>query len=305
MKIVKSLPIFTIVFLGTRAFKANALVYSSGPLRRSSRPPRSLNDVDCANGDNPNFASSPRNNDYKKRHERMDQVLRELQDEFGDGKRNSMDGQQFNWVTMGLSQDPFKTIDKEATKKWTEKAFDLASEFNKDFAGTSKERDTTDEYLQKSRDWVDRVYKDQENKATNDGQDSSSKQNNLFIASKTTSNNRDNLPTPTPDKQRVFPTETANSENRSNEEMFQVAVDLPGVVRAAVDITIDGDFLVIEATRHPGSDRQTTRKYIKRIAVVENEVDIDKMKASLNNGVLIVSAPKIKVTEIKRKIPIT
>mmetsp|Transcript_52834 Transcript_52834/g.57338 ORF Transcript_52834/g.57338 Transcript_52834/m.57338 type:complete len:304 (+) Transcript_52834:114-1025(+) len=303
MKIVKSLPIFTIVFLVTRAFKANALLYSSGPLRRSSRPPRSL-DVDCANGDNTNFSSSPRNNNYKKRQEHMDQVFRELQDEFGDGKRNSMNG-EFNWVTMGLSQDPFKVIDKEATKKWTEKAFDLASEFNKDFAATSKERDTTDEYLQKSRDWVDRVYTDQENKATNDGQDSSSKQNNFLIASKRTSNNRDNLPTPTPDKQRVLPTETANSENRSNDEMFQVAVDLPGVVRAAVDITIDGDFLVIEATRPPGNDRQTTRKYIKRIAVVENEVDIDKMKASLNNGVLIVSAPKVKVTEIKRKIPIT
>ena len=183
----------------------------------------------------------------------------------------------------------------------------MASEFNNDFTATLKERDTTNEFIQKSCDWVGRVYKDkdQENKATNDGQDSSSKQNIFLIPSKITSNNRDNLPTPTPDKQRVFPTETANSENRSNEEMFQVAVDLPGVVRAAVDITIDGDFLVIEATRHPGSNRQTTRKYIKRIAVVENEVDIDKMKASLNNGVLIVSAPKIKVTEIKRKIPIT
>jgi len=303
MKIVKSLPLSTVVFLGTRAFKANALVYSSGPLRRSSRPSRSLN-VDCANGGNPNFASSPRSNDYKKRQERMDQVFRELQEEFGDGQRNSMDG-EFNWVTMGLSQDPFKTIDKEATKKWTEKAFDLASEFNKDFAATSKERDMTDEYLQKSRDWVDRVYKDQENKATNDDKDPSSKQNDFPVAPKTTSNNRDNLTTPTPDKQRVSPTETAYSENRSNDEMFQVAIDLPGVVRAAVDITIDGDFLVIEATRHPGSDRQTTRKYIKRIAVVENEVDIDNMKASLNNGVLIVSAPKIKVTETKRKIPIT
>jgi len=304
MKIVNSLPTFIIVFLGTRAFKANALLYSSGPLRRSSHPPKSPN-VDCANGDNPNFASSPRNNVYKKRQERMDQVLRELQDEFGDGKRNSMDGQQCNWVTMGLSQDPFKTIDKEATKKWTEKAFDLASEFNKDFAGTSKERDTTDEFLQKSRDWVDRVYKDQENKATHDGEDSPLTQNDFPITSKTASNNRDNLTTPTPDKQRVFPSETANSENRSNEEMFQVAIDLPGVDRADVDITIDGDFMFIEATRNHGSDGQTTRKYIKRIAVVENEVDIDNMKANLNNGVLVVLAPKYKVAEIKRKIPIT
>merc|ERR1712238_293106 len=129
------------------------------------------------------------------------------------------------------------------------------------------------------------------------------KQANFSITSKKTSNDQDYLTTRTPDKEKVYLPETANSENRSNEEMFQVAVDLPGVDRTDVNVTLDGDFLVIEATRNPGSGRQTMRRYIKRIAVVENEVDIDKMKASLNNGVLVVSAPKIKVTEIKRKIP--
>ena len=206
---------------------------------------------------------------------------------------------------MGLSEDLFGKIDKKATKKWTDKAFELASEFNKDFAATSKERDTTDEFIQKSRDWVGRVYKDQENKAADDGKDSSLEQANFSITSKKTSSNQDYLTTPTPEKEKVYLPETANSENRSNEEIFQVAVNLPGVVRTNVNVTLDGDFLVIEATRNPGSGRQTMRRYIKRIAVVENEVDIDKMKASLNNGVLVVSAPKIKVTEIKRKIPIS
>jgi len=303
MKFAKSLPISAFVVFGIHAFKANAYLHSYGPLQRNSNPPRSHN-VDCDNGDNPNFASSPRNSRFKKREECMDQAFRELQDEFGDSQRNSVDG-QFNWVTMGLSEDLFGKIDKKATKKWTDKAFELASEFNKDFATTSKERDTTDEFIQKSRDLVGRVYKDQENKAADDGKDSSLKQANFSITSKKTSNDQDYLTTRTPDKEKVYLPETANSENRSNEEMFQVAVDLPGVDRTDVNVTLDGDFLVIEATRNPGSGRQTIRNYIKTIAVVENEVDIDKMKASLNNGVLVVSAPKIKVTEIKRKIPIT
>merc|ERR1712071_36304 len=109
-KFVKSLPISVIVIFGTQAFEANAYLHSYGPLHRNFRPPRSHN-VDCANGDIPNFASSPRNSRFKKREERMDQAFRDLQDEFGDGQQDSVDG-QFNWVTMGLSEDLFRKINK-------------------------------------------------------------------------------------------------------------------------------------------------------------------------------------------------
>lgn len=309
MKLLHSLPLFIFLVAGPGAFGANAFVYSSGPLPRTCSSLLRSRNKNCANGDNPNFASSPRSKDrYRQRQDNVNQAFRELQEELGDTNQRD----RRSATTMRSPQYPFENVDKESAKKWVEKAIDLASDFNKDFAATSKERDATDEVLQKSRDLISRImYNDKENEATDDVEDqgSSLKQPGSPISSNKTPNTSESTSTPPtpplPEKPQDVLSETPNTENRSNEEMFQVAVDLPGVERTDVDVTLDGDFLVIEATRNSGSDGQPRRKYLKKIAFVENEVDMDKMEASLQNGVLLVSAPKNKVTEIKRKILIT
>merc|ERR1739845_85934 len=59
-------------------------------------------------------------------------------------------------------------VDKETMKKWVERGIDFASDFNNDFASTTQERETNEKILQKSRDWVDRMY----NKVTEETTDS-------------------------------------------------------------------------------------------------------------------------------------
>jgi len=211
---------------------------------------------------------------------------------------------------MGSTQDPFEKFDEDASKKWIEKAFDLASELNKDFAATPKEKERNDEVIQESRDWFARLYKDQEEfEATNEGGDSFMNQADSLTSPGKKPEDPDTVtkwPTPShKTKQDEILSEIPESENRSSKEMFQVAVDLPGVKRADVDVTLDGDFLVIIAMRNTGSVGQTLRKYEKKITFRQNEVDMDKMEASLNHGELLISVPINKPAEEKRKIPVT
>lgn len=289
--------------LGVTFNIANAYVYSSGPHRSyrhsSNHPPKK-----SANTDDANFASSPRSRHYKQRQqERINQAFRELQNEFSAGSGQQLDG--IDLMTMGSKPllDPFfKKVDKDVAKKWVDKAFDLASEFNNDFSDTPEERENMDEILQESRDWVNGMCKDQETEAANNDEDETS--------STQQPDSVEQGPSTSKKAKRSFP-EIPNAENRSNEEQFKVAIDLPGVERADVDVALDGDFLVIEATRRSskttGSEdkRQPIREYRKKLAFVEQEVDIDQLEANLSNGVLLISAPKKKATENKRKIRIT
>ena len=124
----------------------------------------------------------------------------------------------------------------------------------------------------------------------------------------TESEDRKSTSVPPPDKPYEVVSETPKSENRGDEEIFRVSIDLPGVDRTDVDVTVvedgSGDFLLIRAKRDTGSDGAPVRMYSKKIAIPEKQqVDIEKLDARLKNGVLVVSAPKLKPSE--RKIAIS
>merc|ERR1712138_239470 len=96
------------------------------------------------------------------------------------------------------------------------------------------------------------------------------------------------------------------AEYTGDDETFRVAVDLPGVQKDSIEVTVDDEtgLLVVEATRSLGSKE---RKYLKKIDFGFDEVDAEQMEASYDNGVLVVSAPKKKEEEkpeTKRRIPI-
>merc|ERR1712232_854578 len=100
-------------------------------------------------------------------------------------------------------------------------------------------------------------------------------------------------------------TVTPYAENASDDETFRVAVDLPGVQRDDVEVSVQDDFLVVEAKRQRGGGKEI--EYSKKIAFVESEVDVERMEATYDNGVLVISAPKKKkdeAIETKRRIPI-
>lgn len=96
-----------------------------------------------------------------------------------------------------------------------------------------------------------------------------------------------------------------------SEEAFSVQVNLPGVNREGIDISLDDDTLTITGTRaqHVPSDWRPLRREISqsdyrlslRLNVPVNE---DKIQASVEHGVLDLSIPK--ADEVKpRKIQIS
>jgi HSP20 family protein len=245
----------------------------------------------------------------------VNRAFRELEEELGD-LRQTKDDEIFDWMaamtaaTMdgGQAKDIFETIDKKTAKKWIEKAFDLAFEFNQDFTDVQGERDATEEILRKSRDWVAGLYeeeaKETEQQTTADHDESDRWSSTDQSDTSPVSPERDSEE---PEKKPTeIASETPDSENRSNDKVFEVSVDLPGVDRTDVDISVEEDYLLVRAERKTGSDGEKYRMYTKEVPFPENEVDVDKLEASFKNGVLVVSAPKLESRkDKKRKIPIT
>jgi len=92
-----------------------------------------------------------------------------------------------------------------------------------------------------------------------------------------------------------------------NNEKFELKVDVPGVKEENLDIKLDEGRLTVEGQRVAESKTsQFTSKFSKTFSL-DRTVDVDKFTASLNNGVLVISAPKdmAKLEENIRKIPIT
>ena len=93
-----------------------------------------------------------------------------------------------------------------------------------------------------------------------------------------------------------------------NNDKFELKVDVPGVKMEDLDIKLDNGKITIEGQRMVTSDdksSQFTSKFSKTFSL-DKSVDIDKFTASLDNGVLFVSAPKdlAKLEGNIRKIPI-
>lgn len=274
---------------GRPNFGPNAVRFSVKSVQNSCPP-----GTDCFNsGESTSQARSER---YRQRRERINKAFAEMQEEMRDvqQRNNGRFGRYREWpATMGRN---FNEVDKEAVKKWVDRAFDLASEWNKDFTPSPKERESNEEILDETREWVDNLYK-QDTEVASAGTDPQAVSDGSKQPSEVDTSSE---PSPTDEMQPEVP----YSENRSNNEMFQVAVDLPGVERTDIDIALQGGFLTIEAIRRSSESGQGTRKYMKKFALLEDEVDVNEIEATLENGVLMVTAPKKKKEELKIKIPV-
>merc|ERR1712211_198802 len=86
-------------------------------------------------------------------------------------------------------------------------------------------------------------------------------------------------------------------------------VDVPGVKEEDLDIKIDDGRITVEGQRMMVSSNEASRftsKFSKTFSL-DPTVDVYMFTASLNNGVLVVSAPKdsAKLEQNIRRIPIT
>ena len=94
------------------------------------------------------------------------------------------------------------------------------------------------------------------------------------------------------------------------EKEFVVTMELPGVQKKDLDVSIDGDQLVVTAERSEKveSDEGLLRREIRsekfrRSFMLSQTVDRENIKAKLENGVLRVTLPK-RAESVGRKVDV-
>lgn len=89
-----------------------------------------------------------------------------------------------------------------------------------------------------------------------------------------------------------------------SEEAFTIAMDVPGVKLSDLDINLEEDVLTISGEREVGIGEVTRKAKFSKSFTLDSTVEVEKITAKLNNGVLLVSAPKDIPVPEKKKIPI-
>ena len=89
------------------------------------------------------------------------------------------------------------------------------------------------------------------------------------------------------------------------EENLLIRAELPGVTKDDVEITISGDYLTIEASREFKEEEEQENFYrhevgygtLSRTVALPVEVESEKVKAELVDGMLEITLPKVKVAK--------
>lgn len=91
-----------------------------------------------------------------------------------------------------------------------------------------------------------------------------------------------------------------------NEEKFQISVDVPGVKADDLDVSIEEGYLSIRGQRMAADGTSRFTSKFSQTFSLDPAVDAEKLSAALNDGVLVISAPKDlkRIEENVRKIPI-
>jgi len=84
-----------------------------------------------------------------------------------------------------------------------------------------------------------------------------------------------------------------------NKDELLVLVDVPGVTKENLTIRIDKDQLTIEAERTPAQEEGAPlvteyreQSLRRRFAITQGSIDVDRVTADLQNGVLRLALPK-------------
>ena len=90
-----------------------------------------------------------------------------------------------------------------------------------------------------------------------------------------------------------------NSELKDTEQAFLVSIDLPGIRKEDLQVEVLDGHLTVTGERKSNSGGATFRK----VYALNSQVDVDKIEATYENGVLDLSLPKV-VAKVPRKIEI-
>ena len=97
-------------------------------------------------------------------------------------------------------------------------------------------------------------------------------------------------------------TRTGDTVRFKEGDELTVEVDLPGVPKDKTNVTVEGRVVTIEGTRkviHKGGTQEET---FSRSFTVASTFNIDKVKASQNDGVLTLTFPKNKADAGGKKV---
>ncbi|MFQ5525727.1 MAG: Hsp20/alpha crystallin family protein [Thermoanaerobaculia bacterium] len=101
---------------------------------------------------------------------------------------------------------------------------------------------------------------------------------------------------------------TPTADVLETETDFRIEAELPGVLRADLEVKLDGTGLELHGTRRPpggaGNFHRLEGRYgpFHRIVTLSGELDTDGVEARLEDGVLFVRVPKKKPD--RRSIPV-
>ncbi len=99
---------------------------------------------------------------------------------------------------------------------------------------------------------------------------------------------------------------------RETEDAYHIEVELPGVKKSDVDISVDGNILTISGERNIKEEfkeedyHRVESRYgvFSRSFTLPEKVDIENIEAEFVNGVLEITIPKLKVDNSSKKIEI-
>lgn len=107
---------------------------------------------------------------------------------------------------------------------------------------------------------------------------------------------------------RGFTQTSPRYEITDNDQEFKLAVDIPGMKAEDVKVSVDDDakMLSITGEREAKGDYYEFKSSFSQSFSLDPAIDLDHFTANLNEGVLVVSAPKDpkKVAERTRTIPV-
>lgn len=105
----------------------------------------------------------------------------------------------------------------------------------------------------------------------------------------------------TDDRNRGISFYSPHSEVTKNENGYSISVELPGVSRSDIDVSVDGSSLIVSAKRD--SIASSSQKNYRKSWTLGETALIEEISAKYESGILFIEVP-IK-TSRKRKIEIS
>lgn len=84
-------------------------------------------------------------------------------------------------------------------------------------------------------------------------------------------------------------------------ESYRVEIDLPGVAKDGIDIDIVGRTIHIHAKRRVRFRGGEQQESFERSFTVQKDGDVDNVQGELNDGVLVITVPRIQRETIPKK----